>query len=44
MIELVWHALVDGTINLDINVVADFVGSEVGGEGDGALLPERPRE
>ena len=44
MVELVRHALVDGAIDLDVDVVADVVGPEVGREGDGTLLPEGTRE
>jgi len=44
MVELVRHALVDGAVNLDVDVIADVVGSEVSGEGDGSLLPEGARE
>lgn len=44
MVELVGHALVDGAVNLDVDVLADLVGLEVGGERDVTLLPERPRE
>lgn len=44
MVEFVRHTLVDGTINLDVHVVANFVSSKVGGQCDGTLLPEWPRE
>lgn len=44
MVELVGHSLVNGTVNLDVNIIADVVGSQVCGEGDGSLLPERTRE
>lgn len=44
MVELVGHTLVDGAVNLDIDMVADPVGLEVGGERDVPLLPEGPRE
>ena len=44
MVELVRHSLVDGAVNLDVDIIADVVGSEVCGEGDGTLLPEGTRE
>lgn len=44
MIELVRHALVDGTIHLDIHVVSDLVRPQVRRQRDVALLSERPRE
>lgn len=44
MVELVGHALVDGAIDLDVDVVADLVGAKVGRQGYVTLLPERPRE
>lgn len=44
MVELMRHTLLDCAINLDVDVVSDFVGAEVGGDGNGTLLPEWPRE
>lgn len=44
MVELVRHALVNGAVHLDVDVVADLVGAEVGRRGDVPLLPERPAE
>lgn len=44
MVELVRHTFVNGAINLDVNVIADVVGSEIGGKGNGTLLPEGTRE
>lgn len=40
MVELVGHTLVDGAVNLDVNIIADFEDPEVGGEMGGTLLPE----
>lgn len=40
MVELVGHALVDGAVNLDVDIIADFEDPEVGGEVGGTLLPE----
>jgi hypothetical protein len=40
VVELVGHALVDGAIHLDVDVLADLVGVEVGGEQDVPLLAE----
>jgi hypothetical protein len=44
VVELVRHPLVDGAVHLDVDVVADLVGAEVGGERDVALLAEGARE
>jgi hypothetical protein len=44
VVELVRHALVDGAIHLDVDVVADLVGAQVGGERDVTLLAEGARE
>lgn len=44
MVELMWHSLVEGAINLDIDIITNVVGSEVCGQGDGTLLPEGARE
>ncbi|PON74469.1 hypothetical protein TorRG33x02_247410 [Trema orientale] len=44
MVELVRHTLVDGAVHLDIDVVSNLVGLEVGGERDVTLLPKGPRE
>jgi hypothetical protein len=40
VVELVGHALVDGAVHLDVDVLADLVGAEVGGERDVPLLVE----
>ena len=44
VVELVGHTLVDGPVHLDIDIVADLVGAEVGGQGDVSLLTEGPGE
>jgi len=44
MVELMRHPLVDGAVNLDVNIITDVISSEVSGEGDGSLLPEGARE
>lgn len=44
MVEFVGHPLVNGAVNLDIDVIADFEYAEIGGEMCGALTPERPSE
>lgn len=44
MIELVGHALVDGTVNLNIYVIPDLVDPDVGQEIGVTLLPERTSE
>jgi hypothetical protein len=44
VVELVRHALVDGAVHLDVDVVADLVGAQVRRERDVPLLAERPRE
>jgi hypothetical protein len=44
VVELVRHALVDGAVHLDVDVVADLVGAQVGGERDVTLLAEGARE
>ena len=44
VVELVWHTLVHSTVNPDINIIADVIGSEVSGKGDCTLLPEWTRE
>lgn len=44
MVELVGHALVNGAVNLDVDVLADLVGPQVSSERDVTLLPEWPRE
>ena len=40
LVELVGHTLVDSTVNLDVNNIADLVGLHVGGEVDGPLGAE----
>lgn len=40
VVELVGHALVDGAVDLDVDVLAGPVGFEVGGERDVTFLPE----
>jgi len=40
VIELVGHTLVDGTVNNDIDVIANLVGVEVGAKRGHAMLPE----
>ncbi|KAM1132806.1 hypothetical protein ACFX19_047863 [Malus domestica] len=42
VVELVGRTLVDGAVNLDVDMVADLVGLEVGRERDVPLLPEGP--
>lgn len=44
VVELVRHALVHGAVHLDVDVIADLVRPQVGGERDVTLLAERPRE
>ena len=44
VVELVRHPLVDGAVHLDIDVVADLVCAQVGGERDVPLLAEAARE
>jgi len=40
LVELVGHTLVDSTVDLDVNNIADLVGLHVGGEVDGPLGAE----
>ena len=40
VVELVGHALVDGAVHLDVDVVADLVGAEVGGKAGKTVLAE----
>ena len=44
MVELVRHSLVNSTVDLNVDIVADLVDLQVSGESDVTLLPERPRE
>lgn len=44
VVELVGHALLDRTVGLDVDNVADLVGLEVRRHGDGAMLLEVTRE
>ena len=44
VVELVRHALVHRAVHLDVDVLADLVGAQVGGEIDVPLLAEAPRE
>lgn len=44
VVEFVRHTLVDGTIHLYVDIVADVVDTQVGSEGNGAALPEAARE
>ena len=40
MVELVRHTLVDSAVNLDVNIVSNLVGSEVGCQWNVTLLSE----
>lgn len=40
VIVLVWHALVNGTVNDDIDNISDFVCCEVFGHSDGSVASE----
>lgn len=40
VVELMWHTLVDGAVHLDVDVITDLVGAQVGRQGNVALLPE----
>mmetsp|Transcript_2985 Transcript_2985/g.4827 ORF Transcript_2985/g.4827 Transcript_2985/m.4827 type:complete len:109 (+) Transcript_2985:593-919(+) len=44
LVPFVGHTLVDGTIDLNINIVTEFVGAEVGGEGNKTVVAETPGE
>ena len=44
MVELVRHALVDGTVGLDVDVVSDLVVHQVGREVGKTILTEGARE
>lgn len=44
MVELVGHALVNGTVNLDVDVIPSLVGPQIGRERDVTLLPEGASE
>jgi len=44
MVKLVRHTLVDGTVNLNVDIIADVVSSKISSERDGSLLPEGTRE
>lgn len=40
MVELVRHALMNGAVHLDVDIISDLVGAKVGSQGDVPLLPE----
>ena len=40
MVELVGHTLMNGAINLDIDIVADMEGAKVSGDWDSTLSAE----
>ena len=42
MVELMRHTLVNGAVDLDIDIVTDLEGPQVGGKGNVTLLPEGP--
>ncbi len=44
VVELVGHTLVNGAVNLDVDIFTDLEGPEVSGEGNVTLLPEGPSE
>lgn len=44
VVVLVWHALLNGTVRLDVDNVTNAVWPHVGGEADGAMLAEAPLE
>lgn len=44
VVELVGHALVNGTVNLDVDIIPDLEGPEICSERDVTLLPEGPSE
>jgi hypothetical protein len=44
VVELVRHSLVDGAVDLDVDVFTDLEGSQVGRERYVPLLPEGPSE
>jgi len=44
VVDLVWHALLNSSVGLDINDVSDFVLAQVGRQLDHTLLTEISRE
>ena len=44
MVQLEGHTLLNGSINLDVNLIPEAVGSQVSGERNVTLLPEGTRE
>jgi len=40
MVELVRHTLVDGSIGLNINIITEFEGGQVGGQMYWPMFPE----
>lgn len=42
VVELMGHTLMDGAVHLDVDIVTDLVGAQVGGQWNVALLAERP--
>jgi hypothetical protein len=44
VVELVRHALVDGAVHLDVDILPDLEVAQVGRQGDVPLMPEGARE
>lgn len=44
LVPLVWHTLLDSTVTLDIDNVADLIGLHVGGQWNDTILSEVPLE